>query len=74
LKSFNGNYRTAFQILEKFVQTLKTDARFIEVKTTKYPLDINSKSTLSMTSGKSAEYRAAEFEIRAVIKVQNEKV
>lgn len=73
LKSFDGNYQAAFQTLNKFVKTLKNDPRFIEVTTIKYPLDINSRSTLSMTSGKSAEYRVAGFEIRAVIKVRNEK-
>lgn len=73
LTFFRGNYQVAFRTIKKFVNTLRSDPIFIEVSAIKYPIDIDSNSTLSMTSGKNTNYRIAEFEIRAVLKVDNEK-
>jgi len=72
LKFFQGNYQSAFATIKKFVNTLKNDPRFTEVTVIKYPIDIDSSSTLSMTSGKNTKYHVADFEISVVMKVNNE--
>ena len=74
LNPFDGDYQRAFHAVDNFVTALRSDKAFINVMAVHYPLDIASNSTLLMTSGKEAQGNQAQFEIRAVLRVDNGKV
>ncbi len=68
---FDGNYEDAFQMVSRFVATLRDSERFVSVDATQLPLDIKSSSTLSLASGRDAQKSLAPFEIRAVMQVRD---
>lgn len=69
LKSFDGNFEHAFREVERFAAQLKTSRHFYDVGILKQPLNIDSSSTLLMTSGKEIHESKAQFEVRAVVQV-----
>lgn len=70
LKYFDGNFKSAFRVIENFADTLRASRNFYQVEILSFPLNIDSHSTLLMTSGKDTIDNKAVFELRAVVQVQ----
>jgi hypothetical protein len=69
VKPFYGNYPSAFILVNRFVDSLRKDSRFVEVTATAMPLDVNSRSTLKGVSGTTEQINPAKFEIKTVLRI-----
>ena len=74
LQSFDDDYHRAFELVERFVSSLRNNPSFVEVKPLAMPLDVNPGTPLSGISGAKDNKPNAQFEIKAVMKVADHAV
>lgn len=73
VKPFYGDYQSAFVLVNRLMDSLRKDPRFVEVSAVAMPLDVNSRSTLKGVSGTTEQINPAKFEIKTVLRVNHEK-
>ena len=67
---FNGDYRTALALIERFAATLRSQAQVAEVAIAKLPVNLDSASTLSGSTQDNLDAApgAAQFKLSIVLK------
>jgi len=70
LRNFTGNYRKAFDSVNKLASALQEHAEIIVVQAIKYPLDVDSSSSMTGKTGVNVKNNTASFILRAVLKVK----
>jgi len=70
---FAGNYREAIALVTRFEDTLRTQDGVYRVEVVKQPLDISSRSNLQGAADDTVQAGNADFSVRLVIGVGDEK-
>jgi len=67
---FTGDYRSALALIERFANTLRSQANVAEVRIAKLPVNLDPASTLSGSTQDSLDTKpgAAQFQLRLVLK------
>jgi len=68
IEPFDGNYREAISLVNKFAETLRGDDSSYDITIESFPLDISSSATLQGDA--ESVGKAALFSLRAVIGVK----
>ena len=67
---FNGDYRSALALIERFAATLRSQAQVAEVAIAKLPVNLDSASTLSGSTQDNLDAApgTAQFKLSIVLK------
>lgn len=72
LVSFDGDYRKAFENVNRFMAALRKTTNMVSVKAEEMPLNINPDALLQGTAGLREKDQTAVFIVQAVLKVRHE--
>jgi hypothetical protein len=72
VKDFDGNYRTAFVLVNAFIHSIKQDKTFYKINVVKMPIDINSDNRVTGESGVTNNYAHANFRLEFYVRSSNE--
>lgn len=72
VKPFDGNYKAAFETVNRLVQMLRASGRFQSVTPVKFPLNINSDANLVGSTDAGHDEPTAFFTLKAVIRLESE--